>query len=40
MKIIWNYRGHNPRLFTRGPNWWQVTIGRVAVIRHWPLQNS
>lgn len=26
-RFVWNYRGHNaPRVFSRGPNWWQITI--------------
>lgn len=39
MRIVMNYRGHERRLFCRGPNWWQLTLRifnhRVALIRWW-----
>jgi hypothetical protein len=33
IRFSWNYRGHERRLWARGPNWWQITIGRFAFIR-------
>lgn len=43
--IVWGYRGPSPsarRLWQRGPNWWQLTlghdlIGHVAIIRRWDI---
>ena len=40
MRVVFGYRGHERRMWARGPNWWQVTLSlfgwRVAVIRWWP----
>jgi hypothetical protein len=42
MRIVWGYKGHNPKIWQRGPNWWQITVGvpgyRVALKRWWPAR--
>ena len=41
MRFIWNYRGHNDGFFSKGPNWFQLTLppsrkaARCALICSW-----
>ena len=42
LRLVFGYRGYEHRLFTRGPNWWQITLPpsrkcwRVSLIHWWP----
>jgi hypothetical protein len=33
--MIFAYRGHEARVFTRGPNWWQVTFPPTRKRTRW-----
>ena len=43
MRLVIGYRGHERRLFARGPNWWQITVRwfglpGLALIHWWKLK--